>query len=563
MVGLVYSIAFAIALMNLVYLVAKYKARISIYYVLMFFMVTIAIFGYMQSASARNLDAAVYANQTIYFGGCFVPFFMLMCIADLCKIRVKPAYQIFLLAFSLLMFTFVSTIGVLPWYYKSISYEQVDGVGKLVKEYGPLHILFPIYSAGAGVAGIAFIIHSFKNKKEVSHVTSTLLLIFMTIANIAYAIDQVFHTKYSVLPFGYLVTLGGTLLLLKRISMYEVTVITSNAMAETHAYGFFLCDSNGKFLGADEAAKEWFPEIETLYLDRLIENEDTDFLKQVGKWIRSEDKSEVVYLEKDDSIFEAKHSIIKECKKHNIHCVYLRDDTKQQRYTKLVQQYSETLENDVEKKTEKLRKIQGDILTSMASIVENRDSNTGGHIARTSDIVLVFVDYLQAYKNFPELTPHMAKSIIKAAPLHDFGKIAIPDTILNKPGKFTDDEYEIMKQHSSKGAVIVERILRHVDDAKFREIAINVAHYHHEKWNGQGYPEKISGEDIPFEARVMALADVFDALVSKRVYKESFGYDKAFTIIEESSGSHFDPELCKAFLECRPQLEALYNSYID
>lgn len=157
----------------------------------------------------------------------------------------------------------------------------------------------------------------------------------------------------------------------------------------------------------------------------------------------------------------------------------------------------------------------------------------------------------------------VAKRIIKAAPLHDFGKIGIPDIILNKPGKFTPEEYEVMKQHAAKGAVIVERILQNSEDELFKKIAVNVAHFHHEKWDGNGYPTKISGEQIPFEARVMALADVFDALVSKRVYKESFTYDKAFEIIEESCGTHFEPTLCQAFLKCRKELEDLYNSYLD
>lgn len=211
--------------------------------------------------------------------------------------------------------------------------------------------------------------------------------------------------------------------------------------------------------------------------------------------------------------------------------------------------------------TEKLKKVQSDIIISMACIVENRDNNTGGHIARTSDVVNIFVKHLRKKGTFKELSPKMAECIIKAAPLHDFGKIGVPDVILNKPGKFTDEEYEIMKQHSAKGAVLVEQILRNSEDNTFREVAENVAHYHHEKWDGNGYPEKLSGENIPFEARVMALADVFDALVSKRIYKDSFSYDKAFSIIEESSESHFDPNLCSEFLECRPLLEELFDSY--
>ena len=215
----------------------------------------------------------------------------------------------------------------------------------------------------------------------------------------------------------------------------------------------------------------------------------------------------------------------------------------------------------LDEKNKRIQAIQNSIIRGMAVMVESRDNSTGGHISRTSDCVKVFIDKLVQTEIGENLTPEFCKAVIKAAPMHDLGKIAVDDAILRKPGKFTDEEYEIMKSHSAEGARIVESVLAQSDDEEFKRIAINVAHYHHEKWNGTGYPEKISGEEIPFEARIMALADVFDALVSKRCYKESFGYDKAFQIIEESLGSHFDPELGKVFIECREDLEKLYDGY--
>ena len=146
--------------------------------------------------------------------------------------------------------------------------------------------------------------------------------------------------------------------------------------------------------------------------------------------------------------------------------------------------------------------------------------------------------------------------------MHDLGKIAVDDSILRKPSKFSPEEYEKMKEHAAKGAVIVQEILKDTADSEFRKIAVNVAHYHHEKWNGQGYPEHLKGTDIPLEARIMALADVFDALVSKRCYKEAFTFDEAFTIIRQDLGKHFDPIIGEIFLQCRPQLEKYYINMI-
>lgn len=219
------------------------------------------------------------------------------------------------------------------------------------------------------------------------------------------------------------------------------------------------------------------------------------------------------------------------------------------------------MSSSLDEKNKKINAIQNSIIKGMAVMVESRDNSTGGHISRTSDCVKVFVDKLVNTNQGVSLSPEFCKAVIKAAPMHDLGKIAVDDAILRKPGKFTDEEYEIMKTHSKEGARIVESVLSQVDDEEFKSIAINVAHYHHEKWDGTGYPEKISGEEIPLEARIMAFADVFDALVSKRCYKDSFSYDKAFQIIEESLGTHFDPTLGKVFIECRLELEELYNGY--
>lgn len=220
------------------------------------------------------------------------------------------------------------------------------------------------------------------------------------------------------------------------------------------------------------------------------------------------------------------------------------------------------LATSLNEKSRKIRSIQDSIIRGMAVMVEQRDNSTGGHINRTSDCVRVFIAYLQQTKKM-DLTPSFCNAIIKAAPMHDLGKIAVDDAILRKPGRFTDEEYNKMKEHAAAGKSIVEKVLSEVDDEEFKKIAVNVAHYHHEKWNGQGYPNGISKEDIPIEARIMALADVFDALVSKRCYKDSMSYDRAFEIISNDLGTHFDPNIGSLFLECRPQLEALYNSYED
>lgn len=558
-----YQLVFVLSFFMLAYLYVGYKNRISISYFMLYGSVLILSLGYMQLAGTDSLHAAISANQLVYLGGCFSPFFLLLCIADLCKMKLSRLLESVMAGCACMLFLLVSTIESTQLYYKDVQLVKEMGISTLQKEYGPLHILYPLFVLFCFGYAISLVLLSYRRKKEVSKVISICLSVIMLFTMLVYLVARMLHANIDWVPFAYIFSLIIITFLLRRISLYDVASITSNSMLESYSHGFFLCDSNGNYLGGNETARMWFPEIRALEVDGKIPIESSPLFVQVEKWLMGQDDKKSVIIEQNGRFIEVSHSLVKEKRRRTIECIYFRDDTKQQQYNKLVQEYNENLERDVHTKTEKIRQMQNDIIISMASIVENRDSNTGGHIARTSDVVKILVRHLKQRGEVLGLTETVAEQIVKAAPLHDFGKIGIPDVILNKPGRFTPDEYEIMKQHSQKGAVIVDRILHNTNDITFKEIAVNVAHFHHEKWDGTGYPDHLKEKEIPFEARVMALADVFDALVSKRVYKESMGYKESFKIIEQSRGTHFDPILCDAFLECRKELEALYNSYPD
>ncbi len=210
-----------------------------------------------------------------------------------------------------------------------------------------------------------------------------------------------------------------------------------------------------------------------------------------------------------------------------------------------------------------IRSSQQSIITGMSTMIESRDNSTGGHIKRTSLIINEFAQTLKEHEHSLGINDKFIQDLTKAAPMHDLGKIAVDDDVLRKPGKYTEEEYEKMKEHALEGARIIETLLKDSDDREFAKIAVNVAHYHHEKWNGTGYPEGLKGRDIPIEARIMALADVFDALVSKRCYKDAFDYETAYTIIRDNCGTHFDPELGELFLSCYEKFEKLYDKLLS
>lgn len=198
---------------------------------------------------------------------------------------------------------------------------------------------------------------------------------------------------------------------------------------------------------------------------------------------------------------------------------------------------------------ERVSGMQSGMITFMAEVVENRDDNTGGHIRRTAEYVACIAKELKAQEIYCDiLTDRYVSDMVVAAPLHDIGKIHIPDAILNKPGKLTAEEFEVMKTHTTAGEELLTHAKAELGESDYLNMALEMAAYHHEWWNGKGYPYGISGEEIPLCARIMAVADVFDALTSKRCYKDAMPLEKAYAIIREDSGTHFDPAVVEAFL---------------
>ena len=203
----------------------------------------------------------------------------------------------------------------------------------------------------------------------------------------------------------------------------------------------------------------------------------------------------------------------------------------------------------------KLQAHNREMVMGFATLVENKDGSTGGHIRRTTTYVEMLARQLKnngLYSN--ELTEDYINKLVMAAPMHDIGKIAIPDAILQKPGKLTDEEYEIMKTHSKKGGEIIKETFKTMGDDEYGMMAYQVARYHHEKWNGKGYPEGLSHKEIPLCARIMSVADVFDAVSAKRCYRDAMPLDKCFEIIENGRGQDFDPVIAETFLDMKDEI---------
>lgn len=210
-----------------------------------------------------------------------------------------------------------------------------------------------------------------------------------------------------------------------------------------------------------------------------------------------------------------------------------------------------------------LNHYQDEMVMGFATLVENRDDSTGGHIKRTSLYVERIAIEIQRRNLYPGLmTKDFINNLRMAAPMHDIGKIAIPDSILQKPGRLTEAEFELMKTHTAKGGEIIRKTFANVSSEEYTNVSYDVAMHHHEKWNGKGYPSGLQGESIPLAARIMAVADVFDAVSEKRCYRDAMPLEKCFEIIRAGSGSDFDPKIADLFLSIRDDIESIHDNYM-
>jgi putative two-component system response regulator len=215
---------------------------------------------------------------------------------------------------------------------------------------------------------------------------------------------------------------------------------------------------------------------------------------------------------------------------------------------RVLQNYNDNLQSMVEAKTKTILKLQNKLLTAMAEMVEGRDCTTGEHIANTQRYLKILVTEVAGAERWrKEASEWDVELLLQSSQLHDVGKIAISDAILKKPGKLTAEEFNQMKEHVAYGVGFIERLEDGGEDSRFLEYAKVFAAFHHEKWDGSGYPNGISGESIPLLGRMMAIADVYDALTSERPYKKAFSHEDAAEIIREGAGSHFDPALVDIF----------------
>lgn len=387
-------------------------------------------------------------------------------------------------------------------------------------------------------------------------------LAFVGIWIALYTAEVLLKVEFSFLPFLYMLAEVFLVLSYDQIRSHDISNMITNSQKEHAARGYVAVGLTGKYLGANEKSYDFFPELRDKRTDTAF-SEDKGIGKRFARIIGNytENGVETGFFPSGSRTLAYRVSGFSVRKGGAVrgYLIDLRDATEEKKNLELLTNYNDRLNREVAEKTRNIEAIQEKLVLSMADMVENRDGNTGGHVRRTSDVVGILVREIMENRLFP-LEENLARDIIRTAPMHDLGKVSIDSGILNKPARLTPEEYDIMKTHSTISGQMVKILLEGVEEDSLVQTAYRLARHHHERWDGKGYPDGLVGEMIPVEARIMAVADVYDALVSKRVYKEPMSYEKAAQIMNEGMGTQFDPNMRIVFQRCRKDLEAYYSA---
>ena len=507
--------------------------------------------GYMLLVTAKNNDAALTALKIEFWGGAFFYFFFLLFVLSYIKPDI-PKIWLFIWGM------FECNIVAVVWddylcdnwfckyeFSKSITHKcmrlKISDETKLYMLRYNLLVLILLLGMSYGLYKM------FKTKLLSERRNLGIIVGSQFIVVVSLVVQIIANPTIDVVPLLASLSIVMLIISVHKDGFFGVTHWGHEWVFRQMEDAYIIVDSLYGYLDSNESAKELFKELSNI-------NAGDDIPTQLYNiFVGRDDNCKI-----GDKVYERKVTSINNREKLAGYGMLLHDVTEQQNHMKLIEKYSSQLEVEVEEKTQHIQLVQDSIITGLANVVESRDNSTGGHINRTSTVVKILANKLTENTELG-LDSKFLNCVIKVAPMHDLGKVAVDDIVLRKPGKYTEEEYAQMKTHSNEGARVIQKVLAEVDDEMLVNTAINVAHYHHERWDGKGYPEGLAGEEIPIEARIMALADVFDALVSKRCYKEAFSYDKAFSIIEEGLGTQFDPVLGKVFISCREELEKLYS----
>lgn len=555
-----FGILLVISVLVILYMAQKNYENIDIYYWTLVILVPIVVLGYWLKTRVTTVEGAklcfcfIYIDSTVLLTAVIFNIMRFMGIAVKSWIKLV-AYIVGFVHLFIIWLCFDNDL-----YYKNVTLIDT-GLGTATKMVnGPLKIVHWIYLILVLSIIIALMIMAIVRKGTYSRRTLILYSLLTGVGILVYIIESILDVDFSNLPALYVTADILIALNYDHAHTHDIACLISEQQKYHGTKGYVAFDLDRNFLSCNSKIYDFVPELKKQIVDENLPPDSelrSIFYSLIDDYRR--DFKNVKKFDHDGRICQceiSEFSIRKDGKVQG-YLFDIDDVTEEEKVLQVMKDYNTTLNKEVKIKTESIKNIQEKVVLGLANMVENRDNNTGGHVKRTSDLIKIVVNEAKRQGVY-SISEQYAEDIVRAAPMHDIGKITIENSILCKPGDLTKEEFDIMKTHSVKSGEFVNLILKGVEEKHFVDVAYNVARYHHERWDGRGYPEGLVGEMIPLEARLMAIADVYDALVSQRYYKKALKYEEAAKIMVEGMGSQFDPNMLSVFLGCRHELEEYY-----
>ncbi|MCR5666542.1 MAG: HD domain-containing protein [Eubacterium sp.] len=560
MISIYFGILLLISLIIIVHMAMKNYVNVDIHYWTIVVLVPIILLGYWLKTMVVTTEGAKMAFSFIYLDSTVLPAVILFAILYMMGVTVKRWIKILIYCVTFIhMYLFWGCIHN-ELYYKSM--ELIDtGYGIATKmESGPLKSLHWVFLLIFMVLIISTLAVAWIRRGTYSRKTLSLYTTLLSAGILLYVVEALIDIDFSLLPTLYVVADFLIAINYDRDHNHDISGLVSIEMAKSTSRGYVALDLAGNFLSCSEKTYDFLPELELQIVDTKLKEGTLSadvFYGLLDEYKQDQTLTRDFQVGDMACLCEISEFSMRKNGRTQGYLFDVRDITEERRVFQVMQHYNETLNAEVSEKMENIKNIQEKVVIGLANMIDNRDSNTGGHVKRTSEVVRILVEEIRKQELY-DMTEQMADDIIRAAPMHDLGKITIDNHILLKPGRLTDEEYEIMKSHSVKSGEFVHLILDDVEEEHFVQCAYNVARFHHERWDGGGYPEGLVGEMIPLEARIMAVADVYDALISDRCYRKAMSVPEVTRIITENMGTQFDPNMFPVFLGCKEQMEAYY-----
>ena len=481
--------------------------------------------GRYMLAVSQSMDAAIISTKVLYAGACYLPIVMILFLSRLCNLKISKVWILFMTLSSSVVMGSVLTIGKADIYYRHAELVIGNGYNYLIKNYGPLHQLHIVMTIIYMLIMLGFVILAVKKRKEIS-IRTVMIISGIGLSIFAiYLVERVMKSSISFQAVGYLIAISFSIKYFEHINMYDMSANISNSVERMNRYGYLAFDNKYRYVNANSFIKEVFPEIATWTVDEAIPVSDSYFYHTV-----------VQYLMKGNEEEDTDNII-------NVNENYFRVTSRRFSYGKknklgyLIEFIDCTVEKtkELQAQQKKTKELFMQTVAALSEAVDAKDRYTSGHSKRVAIYARMIAQRLGKSTDEQE-------EIYRAGLLHDVGKIRVPVEIINKPGKLTDEEYDIIKIHPITGY----HILRGISGDRW--IAIG-AKYHHERYDGKGYPNGLAGDEIPEAARILGVADAYDAMTSNRSYREALPQEVVRKEIEEGKGTQFDPYIADIMLE--------------